>query len=231
MEAAVRSIPAFEIVGVSPDLVVTYGGDGSLLGAEYEFPGVPKLPIRDAKSGPLCPEHDSIENALLDFAEGRLSVTALPKLEAIAGNAVLKGINDVFIHNVDRAGALRYRVWIDDEPYGHEIIGDGVGMATVHGSTAYYRSITHSVFKIGMGLAFSNSTEVTNHLVLPEESVVTVKVIRGPGLLVADNSPDILEIPDGGSVTIKKSEEEAFIYGLEAFMCSKCRRLRHPREW
>jgi NAD+ kinase len=231
VEKSIRSLDAFDIVEEAPDLVVTHGGDGALLGAEYEFPGVPKLPIRDAKAGPLCPEHDSVENSLLSFEEGRSELTELPKLEGAAENVRITGINDVFIHNVDRVGALRYRVLIDDEPYGHEIIGDGVGVATVHGSTAYYRSITHSIFKIGIGLAFSNSTEVTNHLVLPENSVVTVKVVRGPGLLVADNRPDIIEIPNGGVITIRRIGETALIYGLDAFMCPKCRRLRHPREW
>ena len=38
-------------------LVIAHGGDGALLGAEREFPGVPKLPIRDARTAPLCPEH------------------------------------------------------------------------------------------------------------------------------------------------------------------------------
>ena len=226
-----QSLDAFEIVEENPDLVVTHGGDGALLGAEYEFPGVPKLPIRDAKSGPLCSEHESLENALLSFAEGRCSVSKLPKLAGVAEGTKVVGINDIFIHNVDRVGALRYKVLIDDEPYGHEIIGDGVGVSTVHGSTAYYRSITHSIFKIGIGLVFSNSTEVTNHLVLPESAVVKIKVVRGPGILVADNSPNMVEIPNGGVVTITMSDESAYVYALDSFMCQKCRRLRHPREW
>ena len=220
------------IVDDSPDVVITHGGDGALLGAEYEFPGVPKLPIRDAESGPLCPKHTSSVGLVERFVAGELDTVTLPKLAGSAeGGGSVRGINDVFIHNLDRVGALRYDVFINDEPYGRGIIGDGVGVATVHGSTAYYRSITHSVFKIGIGLAFSNSMEATNHLVLPDDSVVSVRITRGPGVLVADNSPDLVELPDGTEVVIRQSGEKALVLGLDDFMCVKCRRLRHPREW
>lgn len=217
-----------EIVEDSPDLIVTYGGDGALLGAERAFPEVPKLPLRDSHTASLCQEHKSFENLFKAFLSGELMETHLMKLGGSCGGKTLKGINDVFIHNVDRVGALRYRVLIDGTPYGHEIIGDGVGVSTVHGSTAYYRSITNSIFKVGIGLAFSNSTEVTNHLVLPEDSVLEVRLTRGPGILVADNTPDGIPLAEGEAVRITKIEETALIHGLSAFMCPKCRKLRHP---
>lgn len=216
-----------ELVNHNPDLVITHGGDGALLGAERDFPGIPKLPIRDFKTAPRCHDHASFDKIFDALINGKLTKTNLAKIAGIAKNIQISGINDVFIHNADRGGALRYRVLIDDVPYGHEIIGDGVGIATVHGSTAYYRSITHSIFKIGIGLAFNNSTEVTNHQVLPEDTVITVKLTRGPAVLVADNSPDTIDLNCGDHVILKKIPEVAVIYGLDLFMCSDCRRLRH----
>ncbi|NOY74848.1 MAG: hypothetical protein GXP32_03535 [Kiritimatiellaeota bacterium] len=218
-----------QLVDDSPDIVLTHGGDGALLGAERDFPGIPKLPFRDTRTAPLCPEHVSIERRFDDYMSGKLKETRLMKLGGVIGGKTLKGINDVFIHNVDRVGALRYIVLIDGIPYGHEIIGDGVGVSTVHGSTAYYRSITHSIFKIGIGLAFSNSTEATNHLVLPEESVVEIRLTRGPGILVADNTPNGIQLEEGEFVKIAKIEETASIYGLSGFMCPECRKLRHAK--
>jgi len=219
-----------EIVDSEPDLVITHGGDGSLLGAEREYPGIPKLPVRDANAAPLCDSHASFYSLFQDFLDGELEKTELIKIAGFTSNGeMLSGINDVFIHNVDRAGALRYRVMIDGKPYGHhEIIGDGVGVATVHGSTAYYRSITHSIFKIGIGLAFSNSTQLTNHLVLPEETVIVVKITRGPAILVADNGPKSLELNEGDSVEFRKTDEKVTVFGLDRFMCRECRKLRHP---
>lgn len=211
----------------TPDLVVAHGGDGTLFEAERLFPGIPKLPLRDAGTAPLCAEHE-LNRQLEDFLAGKKKPAELIKLEAVACDRVIKGINDIFLHHVQPGTALRYRVWIDDILYANEVVGDGVGLATVHGSTAYYRSITSSIFRVGIGLAFNNSTEVVNHLVISENSVVRVKIIRNDGVVVADNSPNPLELSEGEEFIMRKSSDKALVYGLDVFMCSKCRVLRHP---
>ena len=209
------------------ETIICHGGDGALLGAEREFPGVPKFPIRDAATAPTCPEH-TIEEVLEEFVSGKMELTFLPKLAGTWKDVTVFGINDIFLHNKICCGALRFKVSIDGEPYASEILGDGVGLSTVHGSTGYYRSITRSVFRTGIGLAFSNATVEISHLVLPENSSVELKVLRGPGQLIADNSP-VIEIPEGDSVILSLSKEKAPIWGLREFMCPDCRRLRHRR--
>ena len=220
----------FKITGKNPDLIIVHGGDGALLGAERKFPGIPKFPVRDIRTAPLCKEHSSYKKIFGLLKENKLSKSEIMKLSATSGSFLVKAINDIFIHNLNPVSAIRYKVYIDGKAYGEEIVGDGVGVSTVHGSTAYYRSITHSIFRVGIGLAFSNSTELTNHLVLPEDTSIKITLTRGPAILVADNSPDTLEMKAGDSVTIKKIEEKAITLGLEIFMCYKCRKLRHPRE-
>jgi NAD+ kinase len=220
----------YKITDRSPELIIVHGGDGALLGAEKEFPGIPKFPVRDIRTAPLCEEHSSYEKIFGMLSGGRLRKTKLMKLSATCGKFSIKAINDIFIHNANPVSAIRYRVFIDGQAYGEEIVGDGVGVSTVHGSTAYYRSITHSVFRVGIGLAFSNSTETTNHLVLPDDTPVRIRLTRGPGILVGDNSPEMFEMKAGDAVAIGKIRETAVIYGLEIFMCPKCRKLRHPRE-
>ena len=186
----------FRLDGGTPELIVAHGGDGTMLQAEREYPGVPKFPIRDERTAPRCECH-SYARQLDDLCSGRLRPTVLKKIAATVHGQNLVALNDVFVHNFDRGSALRYRVRIDGELYAHEIVGDGVGLATPHGSTAYYRSITHSIFRVGLGLAFSNSTEEVSHLVLGEDSVVEVEIVRGPGLVVADNDPRQLRVEDG----------------------------------
>lgn len=209
------------------EIIICHGGDGALLGAEREFPGVPKFPIRDFATAPTCLRHQ-IESRLEKFAEGELELTELPKLAGVFRGKTIYGINDIFLHNKICCGALRFKVAIDGELYASEVLGDGVGLSTVHGSTAYYRSITRSVFRTGIGLAFSNATAEISHLVLPETSVIDLEILRGPGLLIADNSP-VTEIPEGEKVQLFLSQEKALITGLEGFMCPECRRLRHRR--
>lgn len=210
------------------ELIVTHGGDGALLGAEREFPGVPKLPLRDAATARPCPLHDA-RTRLEKFLKERPEPVKLPKLAGSFEGRTLYGINDVFLHRALPTSALRYRVKIDGEPYGDEIVGDGVGLSSVHGSTAYYRSITHSIFRVGVGLSFSNSTEEVDHMVLDAASAVTIRVTRGPAVLVADNTPRGIDVAEGGVVTMRQTGEYAYIYDLAGFMCPACRMLRHHR--
>lgn len=218
----------FKIVTSNPDIMLTHGGDGTLLGAESKYPGLPKAPIRDQRTAPLCKIH-SYQFQLNQLINRKLTKNELIKISGSSDNETICGINDIFLHNIDRVGALRYRVWINDELYAREIVGDAVGVSTVHGSTAYYRSITHSTFRVGIGLAFSNSTEVTNHMVISEDSKVKIQIIRGPGIMVADNNAKTVKIDEGDEITIQKVSDKAIIYGLDIFMCPDCRKLRHKR--
>ena len=78
------------------DMIIVYGGDGSLLGAERVYPGVLKYPIRDSETAPLCPLH-SLEKQFPLFLENKLERTTLPKLMAtIDGSEKLYAINDIF---------------------------------------------------------------------------------------------------------------------------------------
>jgi len=217
-----------EEAGSGFELIVTHGGDGALLGAERDFPGVPKLPLRDAATAPTCGEH-SAARRLEKFVAGRSALTRLPKVLGVtpSGDRIC-GINDVFLHSASHTSALRYRVRIDGELYAAEVVGDAVGIASVHGSGAYYRSITHSVFRVGIGLAFSNSTESVDHMVLDSGSRIGIEVVRGPAVLAADNDPRELPVAEGESVTLSMSSDAAFVWDLADFMCHHCRLLRHP---
>lgn len=210
------------------ELVVAHGGDGALLGAQRDYPGLPKLPIRDAATAPPCAEHTA-EKVIAAFVRGELPLRHAPVLEARCGSETLRGINDLVIHAQKYVSALRYRVLIDGELYAGEVVGDGLCFSGVHGSTAYYRSITRGIFRVGVGLAFSNSTEAVDHLVLPETSEVTVEILRGPGVVMADNDPRMIPLDVGGTVTFRQTAERAAIWGLDGFMCAECRKLRHPR--
>ena len=221
----------FEIIRPEDDpaaLILCYGGDGAMLGAELRYPNRLKMPVRDCETAPHCRKH-SLEWQLDAMMNGQLRESSLMKLQGTLGNMTRYAVNDVFIHNTNNVSALRYQVKIDDDIYAKEVVGDGVGVSTVHGSTAYYRSITHGSFRVGIGIAFSNSTELLNHLVLQEDSVIKVRILRGPSELVFDNSPDVTPLKEGDIVTIRKSDHVARMLGLDVFMCPECRRIRREQ--
>ena len=125
------------------DLLISYGGDGAMLGAELAYPQRLKMPVRDVETAPHCPLH-SVESQIDAMLAGKLKITKMMKLAGMTGNVKRYAVNDIFIHNMNNVSALRYQVKIDDDIYAREVVGDGVGVSTVHGSTAYYRSITHA---------------------------------------------------------------------------------------
>ena len=220
---------AVQVVDRNPELVISYGGDGALLGAERDFPGVPKCPLRDRRTHPKCPEHD--EAAVLELLmAGRLAESRLSKLTAETGaHQRVTGMNDIVVSKENITSAVRFRLWLDDELCENQIVGDGLVVATPFGSTGYYRSITHSLFRVGIGLAFNNTTEPLDHLVVNDGTVVTIEIIRGPALLLADNDPVRLRLAQGARVAIVKSPDEATVLGLDIFRCKDCYRLRQPQ--
>lgn len=219
------------------DIIVCYGGDGTLLDAAHHANGTILWPIRDEQTAPLCPEH-SLDSQIKAMLEGRLHYSEIELLKGQSSVApivdgmpnkgdTLHGMNDVFIHSANQATALRYSVYIDEKLYAKEVVSDAVGVATRHGATAYYRNITHSIFRVGIGLAFSNSTETVDHIVIDERSTVKIQILRGPAVMTADNETAPTVINTGDTVTIKMSDHYVRTVGLDIFMCPECRKLRH----
>jgi len=218
-----------EVVSTDPDLVISYGGDGALLGAERQYPGIPKLPLRDRRTAPKCPCH-SEEAVLTALFDGSLKSSRLMKLigEDQTGTRVI-GINDVVIGKGLIHSAVRFRLWLDGELYEHQIVGDGVVVATPFGSTGWYRCITRSFFRSGIGIAFNNSMEPLDHLVLPDSAELEVQILRGPAVLLADNDPVRISLDRGHRARIYKADSYATVLGLDIFRCQQCYRLRQQQ--
>lgn len=213
----------FEIV-TNPgeaDFVVTYGGDGSLLRADHDYPQLPKLPIRRNSDYIKCDDHKNLE-VFQRVRYGRQSVQVLQRLAASVKGDRFAGMNDIVFHNEHSWSAVRYRVWINGEPYGNEFVGDGLVVATPFGSSAYYRSITNSVFRVGIGLAFNNSTEAVTHLVLDSKAQIEVEVTRGPAIVMADNAVEVVRMEKGDRVSIGCSGESVEVWELSALTCRQC---------
>ena len=220
-----------EVVGEGeprPDAIVTYGGDGTMIGTERTWPGVPKLGLRDNRSCVKCDFHPD-EAVLGRLAANELERTELPKLEARTGSRRFLGMNDVLIRNADLRSAVRFVVYVNDEAVTDEIIGDGLVVSTPFGSSAYFRSITYVTFRQGIGVAFNNCTDFVSHYVLAATDVVRIHVNRGPAQLTTDNDEDLAMLVDDDDVLVRDSGERAVLLGVDALRCSRCRYAHAPR--
>ena len=113
----------------NPEAVISYGGDGTLMKAEYLYPGIPKLYLKNSRIAKLG--HQTKENeAIVDhFVRGEYSIEEVMKLELQVKGEVLIGLNDIVIHNENPRYGIRYMMEIDGVPIRGEIIGDGVVFA------------------------------------------------------------------------------------------------------
>ena len=149
------------------------------------------------------------EELLRKVFAGEYIVREEIKVEAIFEETKIVGLNEIIIHNIDPRRAIRYEIFVNGKKIGDEIIGDGVVISTPHGSTGYYRSITGSFFEVGLGMAYNNSTEQSDHMVLKDCSEIIVKIIRGKAIAYADNNDKEIILNDGQEIIVRKSVNNA----------------------
>ncbi len=187
-----------------PDIVVSYGGDGTFLSAERKYPGVLKALFRYSKICKKC-HNLPITHALELIKKKKYKIIEHKKLEAKG----LFATNDMIIRNKNPTHAIRFMLEINNKKINGEIIGDGIIASTPFGSTAYFHSITRKTFAKGIGIAFNNTIEEHKPLLLNEKAKVKLTITRGEAFLAADNNPKMLTIKPGNSITIKTSKKKA----------------------
>lgn len=192
------------------EVIVCYGGDGTLLYGERLFPGTPKVMIRNSQVCHLC-SNEARETILQLLIDGSYSTESHMKLEVEAKGEVLTALNDIIIGHSAVNGTLRALVYVNGQQYGDELFGDGVVISTPIGSTGYYQSITRSNFHDGIGIAFNNTVNVVSHLVVAENSDIQVEITRGPGMVAADNNQQQVQLTVGERATIRRSAHSATI--------------------
>lgn len=196
----------FEIDTCNPEVIVTIGGDGTLLGSEREYPGIPKLGLRYSTRPDAIYENSDINQELHNLANGKYDnkIKEFFKLNVKIGNNKIVGLNDISIKPTNPLSAIRCLVNVNGNDYTNIIIGDGLVVSTPLGSNAYYRSITHSIFQVGIGIAFNNCTESVDHLVVDENSIIKIHIKRGPAFIAADNDQNIILVNENDEIIIEK---------------------------
>ena len=87
-------------------------------------------------------------------------------------------------------------------------------LATTFGASGYFYSITKQTFPVGFGIAWNNLTTNLPPVFLPHVDL-TIAIIRGEGIVAADNSPETFTVKDGDRLCIRTSTETAKILRVE----------------
>ncbi len=200
----------FSIVAKNPDFVISYGGDGTVLFSERKFPGIPKLAVKHKNT---CHGFEyrleELPKILDRIKKGKCKFSSNIKLVGMFGKKKIFGMNEVQIRAVLPTKALRFSVSAGNRKF-KNVIADGLVVSTPFGSSGYYRAICRKKFDKGIGLAFNNPFNCTQKsFVLPEKSVVKVRIEREKAWLAADNSEKLIGLKAGDTVTVRKASETA----------------------
>ncbi len=220
IEELVKSL-GLEIVTSNQDVIISFGGDGTLLSSERQYPMIPKLPIRNNQFCKKCAMH-SDEVVLTKLKMGKLKLAEYKKLETEVIFKKFYALNDFVVRNSDPTHTIRFKTSFSEKL----LIGDGIVIATPFGSTGYFESITGQTFEEGIGIAFNNTTEKIPPLFLKDTDSLTFNLIRGKATLSFDNSPDIFTIDEGSELVFKLSNQVAKIYEDTSLRCPNCQVIR-----
>ena len=212
-----------ETSGDDADVIVVLGGDGTILRAVHEFPGVPLLGLNIGGLGYLASVGGSeAESALRMLADGRYVISERSLIEA---NGKFAALNDIVVTREMGGRSVR----LDLEADGRLVtryMADGLIFATPTGSTAYSLSAGGPVL-----MPNSNCVVVTplnphalavRPLVLSD--AVRFKVTarsRSPGntmkLGVYADGENVMSLDEGGTIEISKSRNVARLVELEGY--------------
>ena len=202
-----------------PDLVITYGGDGTVLFAERKYPGIPKITIRGGSVGFKCMYSlEDLEDVIISIENGKYKLKEEIKLETTFQGRKYLSLNEVQLHNASPIKAMRFSIYIDNIILFENVIGDGVIIATPFGSSAYYSSVGGNKFDKGIGIALNNPYNVKSKPEVIDEGFdydINIKILQNAsryandGLLLFDNDSNMIKVKGGDNINVKRSKDVA----------------------
>jgi len=204
----------FRLVKKKPNMVISFGGDGTALLAERLYPGVPRLMIKHSRDCKDCNKHD-FSKIMEVLKKRRFKVVKEIKVEGVVNKDERKrlvGLNEISIHHKIPTKTVTFKVKVNGKIIARSAKGDGLIVSTPYGSGAYFYSVCKRRFSKGLGIAFNNCKErLKKCRVVTENSIIEVEILKDKGLLVADNNPVMIPLREGDRIRIRKAREFARI--------------------
>ena len=194
------------------DLIIVFGGDGTLLGAARKFINndIPILGINMGTVGFLTDVNiENFESVIGDIFKGDYVLEERSLVEAKFSDQEVFGLNEVLIHSGSYAQLMRYRLLIDGKTV-YEQRSDGLIVATPTGSTAYALSaggsIIHPELNIWNIIPMMSQSLSSRPLIVSNKKSMEIQLIEGPldhAMICVDGQKDI-PIKYNNSISISK---------------------------
>jgi NAD+ kinase len=214
------------------DLVVTIGGDGTLLWASHRVPpGVPVVAINSAPDhsvGYFCGgQKGKVREVLAEALEGKLRATHLTRMRVERDGQVLhrRVLNDALFCHRSPAATTRYLVRHQGEEEEHKSSGVWIGPAA--GSTAAQRSAGGKILApSSRRLQYvvrepyvppEGPYKLTRGLIAPHERLTIHSQIR-EGMVFVDGPHVVHEVPIGSELVLSRSDEPLMLLAFPRAM-------------
>lgn len=210
------------------DLVISLGGDGTLLHASHLVGSQPVLAINTAPRdsiGYFCGgTKDNLEEVLVQALEGTLPGVQLQRAQISLDGEILsrRVLNDVLFSHESPAATTRYLIRLDS--FEEEQRSSGIWVGPAAGSTAAQRSAGGRVLEPTSDLLqyvvrepyMPNGThyELAKGLFRPDQELVITSKIHG-GRLFVDGPNLRRNVALGGEVRVKASPESLTVLGFD----------------
>jgi NAD+ kinase len=182
------------------DLIIVFGGDGTLLGAARKFieNEIPILGINMGAVGFLTDVNiENFESVINDIFKGDYILEERSLVEAQFSDQEVFGLNEILIHSGSYAQLMRYRLLIDGKTV-YEQRSDGLIVATPTGSTAYALSaggsIVHPELNIWNIIPMMSQSLSSRPLIVSNQKSLEIQLIEGPldhAMVCVDGQKDI----------------------------------------
>ena len=195
------------------DFVITFGGDGTLLGAAHVLIGsdVPIMGVNVGKLGFLAEYPTSLlDDSIMQIIKGHYRIVDRSTLQVSINGKEHYALNEILVDQASDAKLLELRAYVNDHHVA-DYRADGVLVATPTGSTAYSMAAGGPI--IAPSATALCITPISPHtltlrpLIVSDDSEVRFLVTadESEATILADGNV-VGSIKTGDTVTIKRSE-------------------------
>lgn len=240
--ADITQVPMMPFQAAGLDLLVTFGGDGTLLRAARALEGrdVPILGVNFGRVGFLTAVgRNEVREAIDGFAAGRHWVSRRSMVEGtvMCGGEpweTVTALNDVVLHKGGVARVVRFNLFVDDDLVG-TVSGDGVVVASPTGSTAYSLSaggpvIAPTIDALVITPICAHSLSV-RPVVVPSSATVRIEPLQpeDENLLVSFDGQQTAPLPPGAGLSVRVPEQRIHLVRFREVTFFQ--RLREKLHW
>jgi NAD+ kinase len=240
--ADITQVPMMPFQSAGLDLLVTFGGDGTLLRAARALEGrdVPILGVNFGRVGFLTAVgRNEVREAIDGFAAGRHWVSRRSMVEGtvMCGGEpweTVTALNDVVLHKGGVARVVRFNLFVDDDLVG-TVSGDGVVVASPTGSTAYSLSaggpvIAPTIDALVITPICAHSLSV-RPVVVPSSATVRIEPLQpeDENLLVSFDGQQTAPLPPGAGLSVRVPEQRIHLVRFREVTFFQ--RLREKLHW